>query len=81
MTSSSITNSVMSVNISKLDELRKQQIKLDKIKAEKSKLQAFLNYQEEMEKEKKKKQEQLENLRNLEYIYHTKAIIHISQII
>jgi len=60
------------MNLSKLDELKRQQAKLDKIQAEKTKLQAFLNYQDEMEKEKKKKEQKLIDY---EYIYNMNAVI------
>lgn len=65
----------MSANLSKLDELKRQQAKLDKITAEKCKLQAFLDYQEEMENEKKRKKIEVEKVQNLDYIYHINAII------
>lgn len=39
----------------KLEELKRQQAKLDKIKSEKDQLQAFLNYQQELEQEKERR--------------------------
>lgn len=57
----------------RIDELKRQQAKLDKIKSEKDQLQAFLEYQNEMEREKERKL--IEEQRQMEILYHQKAII------
>lgn len=57
----------------RLDELKRQQAKLDKIKSEKDQLQAFLNYQQELEQEKERKR--IEDLRQLEIKYNNMAIV------
>lgn len=57
----------------RLEELKKQQAKLDKIKSEKDQLQSFLNYQAEMEKEKERKLQ--EEMRRREILYHQKAVV------
>lgn len=57
----------------RLDELKRQQAKLDKIKNEKDQLQAFLNYQQEIEEEKERKR--IEEMRQLEIKYNKMAIV------
>lgn len=57
----------------RLEELKKQQAKLDKIKSEKDQLQAFLNYQAEMEKEKERKLQ--EEMHRREILYNEKAVV------
>lgn len=57
----------------RLEELKKQQAKLDKIKSEKDQLQAFLNYQAEMEKEKERKLQ--EEMHRREILYNQKAVV------
>lgn len=57
----------------RLEELKRQQAKLDKIKSEKDQLQAFLDYQAELEREKQRKEE--ENQMKLHQLIIEKAVI------
>ena len=77
MSSSSLTHSITSKTNSRfnkrIDELKRQQAKLDKIKSEKDQLEAFLNYQKEMEEEKERKKQ--EEIVKMEKFYVEKAIV------
>jgi len=74
---SSVANSMASRKPNKfshrLDELKRQQAKLDKIKSEKGQLESFLQYQAEMEREKERKRQ--EELQKVEIIYNQNAVI------
>jgi hypothetical protein len=54
-----------------LEELRRQQAKLEKIQSEKQKLEAFLNYQAEVDQEKERKEN--ERQMKLQQMYDQKA--------
>lgn len=74
---SSMSNSLAGKKMNKfsrrLEELKRQQAKLDKIKSEKDQLQAYLQYQAEIEAEKERKRQQ--EIAKLEELYNQKAVI------